>query len=398
LTSIVLKTPLVNRTRIADTTESEGVMSRPLALLAMICLVANEVFAATFFVTKTADDPVGACDADCSLREAVIAANQSPGHDTIIVPAGIYVLSLVGAGEDEAATGDLDLNDDVEIVGDPDGGTVIDGLSSDRMIHLDGFTVTLVDLVLTNGRTIGDFFGAGGILVESGTLTMTRCVLSSCSCDGHGGGLFSLGLVTIDRSAVVHNTGANGGGIYHAGVDLVLMNSTVSGNTATTAGSGGLTTDGLALTANVTSSTFSNNSGAESEAAVIRCNINVTNTIFDGTCAVVPGMGTVSSNGGNLESPGDTCGLDHLTDQTSINPVDLALETLQNNGGTTPTHALDSGSVAVDSANNTLCPTVDQRDWQRLDGSCDVGSFELGAAEPPIFADGFESGTTGAWS
>jgi CSLREA domain-containing protein len=44
---------------------------------------AGFVVASTFNVTKTADTADGACDADCSLREAIIAANAAPGADTI---------------------------------------------------------------------------------------------------------------------------------------------------------------------------------------------------------------------------------------------------------------------------------------------------------------------------
>jgi len=39
--------------------------------------------AATYTVTKTADTNDGTCDADCSLREAIAAANANAGHDTI---------------------------------------------------------------------------------------------------------------------------------------------------------------------------------------------------------------------------------------------------------------------------------------------------------------------------
>jgi len=46
--------------------------------------------AATSAVAKTDDTADGACDADCSLREAVIAANAAPGADEIVVPAGVY--------------------------------------------------------------------------------------------------------------------------------------------------------------------------------------------------------------------------------------------------------------------------------------------------------------------
>src|SRR5262245_1907614 len=78
--------------------------------------------AATIVVTTLADDTT--VNGNCTLREAVIAANTDAavdacaagsGADVITVPAGTYVLTLVGAGEDGAATGDLDLTADVEI-------------------------------------------------------------------------------------------------------------------------------------------------------------------------------------------------------------------------------------------------------------------------------------------
>src|SRR6266511_211883 len=67
-----------------------------------------------FEVTKTADTNDGACDGDCSLREAISAANAAPGADTITVPAGTYLLTLLNSGginEDLNATGDLDVRD-----------------------------------------------------------------------------------------------------------------------------------------------------------------------------------------------------------------------------------------------------------------------------------------------
>lgn len=75
--------------------------------------IATASTAATFVVTKTNDTADGACDADCSLREAVIAANASGGADTIQLPAGSYDLTIAdavaGTDEDAAATGDLDV-------------------------------------------------------------------------------------------------------------------------------------------------------------------------------------------------------------------------------------------------------------------------------------------------
>jgi len=368
------------------------------ALLAIIWLAASAASGATLTVTKTSDDPVDGCDADCSLREAVIAANATAEHDTIVVPAGTYLLTLVGTDEDAAATGDLDLIEDVTVIGDPAGGTIIDGNLSDRVLHVSGATVELDDLALTRGRTIGDWYGAGGILVESGTLTMIRCVLSDCLSDGHGGGIFSLGTVTLDRSALTGNIGFNGGAIYHAGNDLILVNTTVSGNAATDFGSGGVNTDGLALAASIDSCTITNNVGAEAGSVNFLSEVHVANTIFGGSCEVVPGMGTVVSGGGNLESPADTCGLDHPTDMVDVTATELDLGPLQNNGGVTPTHAPRSGSIAIDSGNRDLCPAVDQRDWLRWDPGCDIGSVEVSALGGLIFADGFESGEYTEWS
>src|SRR5687768_585044 len=79
----------------------------------------------TFVVTHPADANDGACDADCSLREAVIAANAAPGPDTIVVPPGQYDLTLYGAYDDDALTGDLDIRESVVISGSGAGATEV---------------------------------------------------------------------------------------------------------------------------------------------------------------------------------------------------------------------------------------------------------------------------------
>src|SRR5256885_9335908 len=70
---------------------------------------------AVYDVTTVAD-VVNANDGVLSLREAVLAANASVGIvDAINLPAGTYTLTLTGAAEDGAATGDLDVWDDLTI-------------------------------------------------------------------------------------------------------------------------------------------------------------------------------------------------------------------------------------------------------------------------------------------
>jgi CSLREA domain-containing protein len=48
-------------------------------------------------VTKQADDDGPCLPDDCALREAVIAANEAPGADTISLPRGEYRLTLEGS-------------------------------------------------------------------------------------------------------------------------------------------------------------------------------------------------------------------------------------------------------------------------------------------------------------
>jgi CSLREA domain-containing protein len=54
-----------------------------LILLASFAPSATAALAASFVVTKAADTNDGTCNADCSLREAITAANSNPGPDTI---------------------------------------------------------------------------------------------------------------------------------------------------------------------------------------------------------------------------------------------------------------------------------------------------------------------------
>ncbi|MFL6201208.1 MAG: CSLREA domain-containing protein, partial [Thermoanaerobaculia bacterium] len=130
-----------------------------LALLALLPLsIALPLQAATFTVTKTADTLDGACDRDCSLREAITAANADEptgGADVVVVPPGIYVLTRTGAGEDAGATGDLDLNDQMILVGAGAGSAVIDGGGFDRVLDARA-PAEIYGVTIRNGRVDGD--------------------------------------------------------------------------------------------------------------------------------------------------------------------------------------------------------------------------------------------------
>jgi len=102
--------------------------------------------------------------------------------------------------------------------------------------------------------------------------------------------------------------------------------------------------------------------------------VMLANSVVDGACD-----GNITSNGHNIESPGNTCGFDQTGDQSSVTVEQLNLGELADNGGPTMTHALGAGSVAIDHIPAVDCQvTEDQRGEPRPGGSmCDVGSFEV---------------------
>jgi CSLREA domain-containing protein len=172
---------------------------------------------ADILVTKTADTNDGLCSgADCSLREAVIRANQCAGTQTIHVPAGIYTLTRVGADEELADTGDLDLAGNLTIFGD--GKPVIDGNGADRVFDvLPGVTAGLSGLTIQNGHA---YYGAG-IRVSNATLNVNESIIQNNLSawagehDVDGGGIFVAGnsVLGVFLSEIRGNRAFVGGGI-----------------------------------------------------------------------------------------------------------------------------------------------------------------------------------------
>ncbi|NIS81775.1 MAG: CSLREA domain-containing protein, partial [Anaerolineales bacterium] len=168
-----------------------------------------------YVVTKFNDTNDGVCDGDCSLREAVINSNVCPGAQTIRLPAGIYDLSIAGTLEDAAATGDLDLTDDVTIIGE--GAPFIDANGIDRVFEVfDTATVDLHTMLIRGGE---EQVGAG--IRNWGTLTMHGGVVANNTGvfpDGimggsSGGGIFSDGTLVLLGTQVRENSADMGGGI-----------------------------------------------------------------------------------------------------------------------------------------------------------------------------------------
>jgi CSLREA domain-containing protein len=409
--------------------------------------------AVTITVTTTADEVN--TNGQCSLREAIINANNDDqsgstdcaagsGADTIVLAAGqTYTLSkdTDGGGhatDSGADNDDLDITSAITIQGNgatiERSTTVPCNLNSTaatgefRIFEVTSSgTLTLQNVTVRNGCADGSVFSNnrdGGGIASEGTLTLTGSTISGNSASGDGGGILGGGTMTITNSTFSGNSASKlGGGISSLGFSTVMTitNSTFSGNSTSQLG-GGIANGG---TMTIINSTFSGNSTSSAGGGIWNNGtMTVTNSTISGNSAIF-GVGGGIFNDGTVNiknsivgnnTPGADCvnnsgtfnasGANFATDGscpgfTQVTSAQLNLGSLQVNvPGTTATHALLSGSVAIDAAPDcTLVDgatpvTEDQRGVARPQGAaCDVGAYEAVVVTLTIAGAGTGSGT-----
>jgi Response regulator receiver domain len=259
--------------------------------------------------------------------------------------------------------------------------------------------------------------GSGGGISSDGTLTITRSTVSGNSVTnqppspGSAGGIFSGGPAVISDSAIGGNAGGTyGGGIINGGPmtitgsiisgntsigsgagianggTLTITNSTIIGNAAIfkQSGRGGGISNGDNGTLTIIHSTFSGNRADGGAGGIDLGNgtLHIGNTILKAGASgsnLVNNSGTLISDGYNLSSDNGGGFLTAAGDQINTEPM---LGPFQDNGGPTFTHALLSGSPAINAGdpNFTPPPSFDQRGpgYNRaVGGRIDIGSFEV---------------------
>ncbi|HEX2120837.1 MAG TPA: Ig-like domain-containing protein, partial [Thermoanaerobaculia bacterium] len=205
------------------------------------------------------------------------------------------------------------------------------------------------------------------------------------------------GSLTLERVTITNSHGSQGdaGALYSANQStLTIANSTFSGNTAAHHAGAILIESGNATLTSVTIT--SNSSGFSNLTGGIRAGGNVTirNCLIAGNGGVnLPNVdGLFTSLGHNIigeygDTPGNPIVAPAAGDQLDIDDALVNFGPLQHNGGTTPTHELLAGSIAID-AGHSSGTTADQRGLTRPcdlaavanatggDGA-DVGAFEV---------------------
>lgn len=278
-----------------------------------------------------------------SLRQALIDATDG---GTIQFDASIAGQTIV------LSTGYLYVDKSLTIEGPVSAGMTISGGFLDRVFLTDFNTdVVFRNLAIVNGNDQTSGGGGGGIW-DNGKLLLDHVLIANNQTGNTGGGIFvkSSGQLTLVNSTVSGNVAASGGGI-EAGAPITLWNSTITNNASSF---GGGVIIGLDSKVNLRNSIIANNVDSNGHP---NCYVQIGSEIL--------------FSGKNLSND-DSCGID-----PSMIIADPLLGPLANNGGPTLTHAILSGSPAID-AGTACSEATDQRYVARNQGlSCDIGAFEF---------------------
>jgi hypothetical protein len=373
----------------------------------LLCVGATAVGAATITVTNTADSGAG------SLRAALASAANGDTIDfSVTTPATITLTS-----------GELLVPTNVTILGPGLDNLAINGnypLTTNRVFHIAPLTtVTIAGVTITNAATAGggiynDGVGApASLLIINSTITgNTGENAGGIFNNGESGGDASVRVVASTLSFNAATTGGLCGGIYNDGThsgtaNVEVATCSLSSNTSTAYAGGiysaGNQTGNATLTVNA--STFSGNSASQLGGGIVVVAGDGISTLDIGDTILNAGAsgvnlynlgGTITSHGYNLSSDDGGGFLAATGDQINTDPM---LGPLQDNGGPTFTHALLTGSPAIDQGKRaaiaSLALNTDQRGLPRPvdipgitnatggDGS-EIGAFEVQASAASI--------------
>jgi len=299
-------------------------------------------------------------------------------------------------------------DDEVEIVESFILDNVADGAGGGIYLHTSQGTPTLEvsrTSISGNRATTGS---GGGIHNDGGHVEVIDSTISGNDAGIIGGGISTNGqsspaTLIVLRSTIDDNEATQGGGIYIREDNVTITNSTISGNRAVSEGAAGGGIYNAFVPDNGTVITLINTTVAFNSSSQLSANSGIHNAGAAGEVVIhntivaenspVDCSGPVTSQGNNLDSD-DSCSLNAGGD---ISNGDADLGPLDDNGGPTETHALLSGSDAIDTGNNAACADdpVDNEDQRGEDrpedgdgnGSaiCDIGAYEApGIAPTPV--------------
>jgi Right handed beta helix region len=402
---------------------------------AVLLALAPVASGATFVPTRFDDPPPGRCKpANCSLREALDAANDDSDRDTIRLAEGTYEIEIPHvAGQPANETGDLSPSYPTTIKGQGPKQTKVDANGLDRVFLVGSIlaedpvrfqsltmkggdptvisdpqhpavgggiyayteSVVLKDVAIRKNEALD----GGGARLQVTSLKIVNSTISGNSA-GEGGGIqfpsaiFEAPVASIRGTTISGNSATRGGGLiadgYHPNPQLyppqvTFLNSTIDGNRSSGDGGGILAEEDASLILDNTTVAHNladdDNSGGGSGGGIRQ----LSGAAFGLDDALIAQNAHGPSGGGSQCSglfqgsggvvvqlqAGTSC---TVTGTIPIEPTDPLVGPLAANGGPTKTVALLSGSDAIGAADS--CPPKDQRGKPRPSVDCDSGAFE----------------------
>ncbi len=358
-------------------------------------------------VVNTLSDASTSGDGDCSLREAIanvnFGADQTSGD--CLVDGGTpdtVAFSVTGVISLSAA---LTITYDVVIDGPGANSLSLSGrgVNPVAQVQPDLSTVEFRDLTLQDGYSDGAG-GAINFVGQNSELILRGVHVKDSEADAGGALSATTGnsTITVINSTFSGNHADRGGAIRTLG-PMHVVNGTFSGNTATIAG-GAIEATGAGAIVELDNATIVYNAAADSGGGLN--GINGGNFAYKNS--IIAGNGLTGSSGStkfdcagessssedyNVLGLGTGC---NVGGDVETNAVHTVVDTLDNNGGGIPTHALVMGSPALDAGATKNGGTVlggcdsidndtigeDARGDARAQGPlyggsvCDIGAFE----------------------
>jgi hypothetical protein len=352
-------------------------MIQKISLLAVMACGVSLARAATVTVSTTVDEVNGNTasitlligtpgGAGISLREAVIAANNTAGADTITLTNGTYTLTRSG-NDATSSNGDLDINDHLTINGSGPASTIIQGATDasftgtigDKVLGINqdgthlGLAVTISGVTIRYGNNSvpsGDptfaYTGGGVDVFLTGTnnaVTFNNCVITgNRTTNSYGGGVnvdsstsglggdpavntVNRGTVRFFQCNISNNRSKEMGGGINLFADIhnvvfdncVITNNAALGTAGTSGAGGGIdirhTYGGTVTVSNSTLILFNTSGGWGGGVSVLGSHIGPVilkdSTISGNTCL---SNGASASMGGGIYSQGRSVALTNM--------------------------------------------------------------------------------------